>query len=54
MSENKKFSYKEPDDFFPKDIRKKAKIGEFAEQPKKDEKNKKVSNEDFRKYVDGK
>ena len=54
MSENKKFSYKEPDDFFPKDIRKKAKIGEFAEQPKKEENGKKISNEEFRNYLNGK
>ena len=53
MSE-KKINYKEPDDYFPKDIRKKMKIGEFAEQPKKEEKGNKISNEEFRNYLNGK
>lgn len=50
----RKISYSEPDDYFPKDIRKKMKIGEFAEQPKKEEKGKKISNEEFRNYLNGK
>ena len=35
MSKTKKVGYSEPSDYFPKDIRKKAKIGEFAEKPEK-------------------
>lgn len=32
MTKNgKKVAYKEPDDYFPKEIRKKYKLGEFAE-----------------------
>ena len=31
----KKFSYSEPADYFPKSVRKKAKIGEYAETAKK-------------------
>lgn len=31
----KRVSYTEPSDYFPKSVRKKAKIGEFAETKKK-------------------
>lgn len=38
----KKVAYKEPDDYFPKEIRKKYKLGEYAETAKKTEAKKKV------------
>lgn len=35
MAKNtKKVAYAEPDDYFPKDIRKKYKLGEYAEDAK--------------------
>ena len=37
--ETKKVLYIEPEDYIPKDLRKKYKLGEYAEEtPKKDEK----------------
>lgn len=51
----KRAKYTEPTDFIPKDIRKEFKIGEFAENAeKKDKKERSISNEEFRNYVDGK
>ncbi len=48
----KKTPYTEPVDFIPKDIRKKMKIGEFAEeQPRGNDS--KITNEEFREYVKG-
>lgn len=47
----KNVKYTEPTDYFPKEVRKKLKIGEFAENK---EENKKVTNEEFRNYVNGK
>ena len=45
--------YREPDDYFPKDIRKKYKLGEYAEEePKqKDKKDRDITNEEFREYI---
>ena len=36
-----KFSYREPADYFPKEVRRKAKIGEYAESNKTAKKVKK-------------
>lgn len=53
----KKNKYTEPTDYIPKEIRKKLKIGEFDDEPvknnKKDEKERSISNEEFRKYLKG-
>ena len=46
--------YKEPDDFIPKDIRKKYKLGEFAEDEQKQKEEKDKLNKDFRDYVKSK
>lgn len=35
MAKTNKFNYKEPDDYFPKSVRKKAKIGEYEEGKEK-------------------
>lgn len=49
-----KEKYTEPKSFFPKDIRKEFKLGEYAEPEKKPkEENKGVTNEDFRRYLKG-
>lgn len=34
MKEERKFSYKEPAEYFPKELRKKFKVGEYAEENK--------------------
>lgn len=44
----KRISYTEPSDYFPKSVRKKAKIGEFAETEKKTTK-KKTANKSTKK-----
>lgn len=36
-----KIVYSEPSDYFPKELRKKHKLGEYAEKPKKTETTKK-------------
>ena len=49
-----KTKYPEPTDFIPKEIRKEMKIGEYddtAKKGKKDNKERSVSNEEFRKYL---
>lgn len=49
-----KTKYTEPTDFIPKEIRKEMKIGEYddtAKKGKKDNKERSVSNEEFRKYL---
>lgn len=46
--------YKEPNDFIPKDIRKKYKLGEFAEDEQKQKEEKDKLNKDFRDYVNNK
>lgn len=46
--------YKEPNDFIPKDIRKKYKLGEFAEDEQKQKEEKDKLNKDFRDYVKNK
>lgn len=48
---SKKISYSEPKDFLPKEIRKKYGLGEFANEPKQDEKKK--ENEEVRKIFKG-
>lgn len=51
----KKNKYTEPTDFIPKDIRKKAKIGEFnddMDKNKKEKKERSISNEEFKKWLD--
>lgn len=50
---NKKIEYSEPKDYIPKDLRKKYGLGEFADEPKKDEKRAK-ENEELRKVFKGK
>ena len=40
MDKKKKVTYSEPADFFPKELRKKYGLGEFAEEPKKTTKKK--------------
>ena len=50
----KRAKYTEPNDYIPKDIRKELKIGEFAEDEKKTKKERTISNEEFKNYVDGK
>ena len=45
-----KEKYTEPSDYFPKSVRKEAKIGEFAEDDKK-KKEKEKENQQFRDYV---
>lgn len=53
----KRAKYVEPDDYIPVEIRKKLKLGEFAEEAAEEEKSdakKDVSNEDFRDFVSGK
>ena len=48
----KKIDYSEPKDFIPKDIRKQLGLGEYANEPKQDEKKKK-ENEEVRKIFKG-
>ena len=47
-----KTKYTEPTEYIPKEIRKKLKLGEFAET-KEPEKNRDL-NKDFRDFVNGK
>ena len=47
----KKNKYTEPVDFIPKEIRKKLKLGEFAENP---DQEKAKANKEIRDYVNGK
>lgn len=49
---NVKTTYVEPADYFPKEIRKKWKLGEYAEDEKKAERKK--ENKEFRDYVKNK
>ena len=50
----KNAKYTEPTNYFPKDVRKEFKLGEFAEKPEtKEKKERNVTNEDFRKYLKG-
>lgn len=50
----KKINYSEPEDYIPKELRKKYGLGEFAPQePKEDEKRAK-ENEEVRKIFKGK
>lgn len=47
-------NYTEPSNFFPKEILKEFKLGEYAEEEtKKDEKKKDrdITNEEFREYI---
>ena len=48
-----KVGYSEPDDYFPKDIRKQFKLGEYAEEEpeKKEKKDRDITNEEFREYI---
>lgn len=48
-----KTKYKEPSNYIPKDIRKKLKLGEFAEGEKAEEKNRDL-NKEFRDYINNK
>ena len=48
--------YTEPDDFFPKSVRKEAKIGEYAEtnsDKEKEKKEKRDLNDKFRDFIKG-
>ncbi len=47
-----KTSYQEPADFFPKELRKELKMGEYAED--ESEKKKKDENKAFRDFVNKK
>ena len=47
-----KANYVEPDDYIPKEIRKKYGLGEYAK--KETEEKKRKLNEDFRNYVNKK
>lgn len=46
----KRVKYTEPSDFIPKSIRKELKLGEFAEDEKKEKENRDL-NQAFRDYV---
>ena len=57
MATNKKAQYVEPTDFFPKDILKKFKLGEYNDEPEvaqKTAKDKDKTNKAIRDYVNGK
>ena len=49
-----KAKYTEPTDYIPKEIRKELKIGEFAEEEKKEPEKKKDLNKEIRDFVKGK
>lgn len=51
MAKNK---YTEPAEYFPKEIRKKFKIGEFYEEPKDDKEQREKENKAFRDFVNKK
>lgn len=46
-------NYTEPSNFFPKEILKKHKLGEYAEEEpeKKEKKDRDITNEEFREYI---
>lgn len=46
MGTEKEIVYVEPIDFFPKELREKYKLGEFAEDEEKDQKQDDVENSD--------
>lgn len=46
-----KAKYSEPDDYIPKDVRKRLKLGEYAEDEKAADEKKKAENQAFRDYV---
>ena len=49
-----KITYVEPADYFPKEIRKKYKLGEYAEEENESTERKKKDNDDLRKVFKGK
>ena len=51
---NVKTTYVESADYFPKDIRKKFKLGEYAEEENESTERKKKDNDDLRKVFKGK
>ena len=51
----RKFEYKEPSDYFPESVRKKLKLGEYAEEANETNKDDagKETNRAIRKFVNG-
>lgn len=46
-------NYTEPSNFFPKEVLKEFKLGEYAEEEpeKKEKKDRDITNEEFREYI---